>query len=99
MKSYAKSSLIYYIGYVTRRVSKYVKINSANHLYPIFIKVNGNVEEINRNKYLTLVSNESKWKQRKIKIRDLIRSITKNSDDCDKKYMKINLVQITVTSK
>ena len=30
-----------------------------------------------------------KKQRRKIKIRDLIRSITKNSDDYDKKYMKI----------
>ena len=47
-------------------------------------------------KYLTLVpTNESKEKTKKykelwIKIRDLIRSITKHSDDRDEKYMKIN---------
>ena len=52
-------------------------------------------EEINRNKYLTLVlTNESKEKIKKykelwIKIRDLIRSITKKLDDYDEKYMKI----------
>ena len=46
-------------------------------------------------KYLTLVpTNESKEETKKyeelwIKIRDLIRSITKNSDDYDEKYMKI----------
>ena len=51
--------------------------------------------EINGNKYLRLVpTNESKEKIRKygelwIKIRDLIRSITKNSDDYDEIYMKI----------
>ena len=49
----------------------------------------------NKNKYLTLVSiNESKEIRKKYeelwsKIRDLIRSITKNSDDYDKKYMNI----------
>ena len=49
------------------------------------------------NKYLTLVpTNESKEKIRKyeelwIKIRDLIRPITKkNLDDYDEKYMKID---------
>ena len=63
--------------------------------------MNGYFEEINRNKYLTLVpTNESKEKNKKyeemwIKIRDLIRSITKNSDDYDKKYMKLNLIQMT----
>ena len=52
-------------------------------------------EEIDRNKYLTLVpTNESKEKIKKyeelrIKIRDLIRSITKNSDDYEEKYMKL----------
>ena len=75
--------------------SKYVKIYSVNPLYLIFRYMNGYFEEINRNKYLTLVpTNESKEKNKKyeemwIKIRDLIRSITKNSDDYDKKYMKI----------
>ena len=82
-KSY-KNILIYYIGYVTITDSKYVKIYSVNPLYLIFSKVNGYFEEINENKYLTLVSNnESKGKNKKydklwIKIRDLIRSITKN---------------------
>ena len=65
-KSY-KSILIYYIGYATIKDSKYVKIYSENPLNLIFSKVNGYLEEINQNKYLTLVpSNESKkiyvWK-------------------------------------
>ena len=57
--------------------------------------MNGYFEEIHKNKHLTLVStNESKEKIKKYeelwnKIRDLIRSITKNSDDYDEKYMKI----------
>ena len=56
--------------------------------------MNGYFEEINGNKYLTLVpTNESKEKNKKdeelwIKVRALIRSITKNSDDYDEKYMK-----------
>ena len=46
--------------------SKYVKINSVNPLYLIFNKVNGYFEEINGNKYLTLVpTNESKEKIKK----------------------------------
>ena len=75
---------------------EYVKIYSVNPLYLIFIYVNGYFEEINRNKYLTLVpTNESKEKFFKnvlwIKIRDLIWLITKNSDDYDydEKYTKI----------
>ena len=52
-------------------------------------------EEINKIKYLTLVpSNKSKdiikkYEELWCKIRDLISSITKNSDDYHKIYMKI----------
>ena len=82
-KSY-KNVLIYYIGYMTVKDSKYIKINSVNPLYLVINKVNGYSEEINENKYLTLVpTNESKEKIKKyeelwIKIRDLIRSIIEN---------------------
>ena len=48
-------------------------------------KLNGCFEEINRNKYLMLVpSNESKEK-------NSYRSITKNSDHYDEKYVKIKI--------
>ena len=87
--------LIYYIGYVAIKDSKYIKIYSVNPFYLIFRYVNGYFEKINGNKYLTLVpTNESREKIKRyeelwIKIRDLIRSITKSSDDYDEKYMKI----------
>ena len=59
-KSY-KNILIYHIGYVTNKDSKYLEINSINPLYFIVNKVNGYFEEINENKYLMLVTtNESK---------------------------------------
>ena len=93
-KSY-KNILIYYIGYVTIKDLKYLKIHSVNLLYLIFSKVYGYFEKINKSKYLTLVhTNVSKEKIKKyedlwIIIRDLIRSITKNSDDYDEKHMKI----------
>ena len=64
-------------------------------MYPIFGKVSGCFEQFNANKYLTLVpTNESKEKMKKYeelwsKLRDLIRSITKNSNDYLEKYMKI----------
>ena len=57
--------------------------------------MNGYFEENDKNKYLTLVStNENKEKNKKyeeqwIKIRGLIRSITKNSDDYNENYKKI----------
>ena len=58
-----KIILIYYIGYVTIKHSKHVKVYSVNPLYLIFNEVNGFFEEINGNKYLTLVpTNESKKK-------------------------------------
>ena len=64
-KSY-KNILIYYIGHVTIKDSKYVKINGVNSLYLIFSKVNGYSEEMNKNKYLTVVpTNESKEKIKK----------------------------------
>ena len=58
-----KSILIYYIGYITIKGLKYVKINSVNPLYLIFSKMNGYFEEINKSKFLTLVpTNGSKEK-------------------------------------
>ena len=63
-KSY-KNILIYNILYVT--IKKDLKIYSANPLYLIFNKVNRYFEEINGNKYLTVVpTNESKEKIKKI---------------------------------
>ena len=71
------------------RYSKQLKIDSVNLLYLIIIKVNRCFEEIKKSKYLTLVPiNESQEKIKKYqkmwgKIRNLIRSVTKNSDDYD----------------
>ena len=84
-----KNILVYYIGFVTIKDSKYVKINSVNSLYLIFSKINGYFKEINKNKYMRLVpTNESKEVIKKYeelwsKIRDLTGLITKNSDDND----------------
>ena len=74
---------------------EYLKIDSVNLLYLNLSKVKGYFEEINENKYLTLVATSERKKEIKkygelwSKIRDLIRSVTKNSDDYDEKYMKI----------
>ena len=73
--------------------SKYLKINSANPMYLIINKLNGCLEEIDKNKHLTLVpTNESKeiiifFEELGNKIRDLIGSITKKSADYDEKYI------------
>ena len=50
-----KNFLVYYLGFVTIKDSKYVKTNSVNSFDLIFSKMNGYLEEINKNKYLTLV--------------------------------------------
>ena len=76
-------------------ITKARKSYNVNHLYLSFGDVDGYFEEINENKYLTLVpTNEIKEKIKKheklwIKIRDLIRSITKSLNDYDQKYVKI----------
>ena len=49
---------IYYIGYITKKDSDYVNFDSVNSLYLIINEVDGYVEEINGNKYLTLVSTD-----------------------------------------
>ena len=75
--------------------SKYVQTNSVNLLCLIINKANGYYEEVNKNKYLTLIpTNESneltkKYKELWSKIRELIKSRTKKSNDYDKKHMKI----------
>ena len=66
-----------------------------NSLYFISNKLNVYFEEINKGKYLTLVpTTESKeiikiYEEIWSKIRDIIRSVTKNPNDYDEKYMKI----------
>ena len=59
---------------------------------PYFQQSDGYFEEINLNKYLTLIpimKTKKKCEELWIKIRDLIRLITKNSDNYDEKYMKM----------
>ena len=91
-----KNILIYDIGYMTNQRLEILKNQQCkNPLYLIIGKVNGYSKQINRNKYLTLVStNKSKEMVKKYKdlwskIKDFIREITKNSDDYDEKYVKI----------
>ena len=58
--------------------------------------MNGYFEEILKSKYLTLVPTNKikinkKYEELWSKIGALIRSLTKNSDDYDEKYIKIKL--------
>ena len=88
MKSHTKIFL-----FIT--LDRWQLINSVNHLCVIINKTNRCIEESNGNKYLTLVSTDErretveKYEELWNKIRDLIRSITDNSDNYDEKYMKI----------
>ena len=94
-KKPSKNILIYYIGYVTLKDRRYIKINSVNPLYFIINEINGWIEESNGNKYLTLVfTYESKDIMKKFEelwsiIRDLNRLKAYSSNDYDEKYMKI----------
>ena len=47
-----------YTGYRTMQDFNYVEINSVNCLYLIINEVDGCIEKINGNKYLTLVSTD-----------------------------------------
>ena len=61
----------------------------------IINKINGYIEESNENKYLKLVPTAeskdmlNKYEELWCKIRDLIKSLTYNSDNYDEKYIKI----------
>ena len=57
-KKLHKNIDIYYIGFITVKDSDYVNINSVNSLYLIINEAGGCIEEINGNKYLTLVSTD-----------------------------------------
>ena len=101
MDEKSNKNIFYYVRYVKIKDSKYVKIYSINpfftilFLYLIFSNVNEYFEENNGIKYLRLVADNDikeeirKYKELWIEIRDLTRSVTKNSDDFDEKYMKI----------
>ena len=95
MRSHTKIFLFAYLLHWIYDNQKRPKICNVNPLYLIFGEVNGYFEEINGNTYSTLVpTNESKVKYKKYgelwsEIIDLIRSITKKSDDYDENYIKI----------
>ena len=57
-KKSCQNIVIYYIGYITIKNLNYVKYNSLNPSYFIIDKANGNIEERNKSKYLTLVSSD-----------------------------------------
>ena len=93
-KSYKKSD-IFYIGYITMKDSDYVKINSENPLYLIIGEVDGYFEEININKYLTLVSTDknkevlTKYIELCDNIKNSIEKINNQSGEYGKDFMKL----------
>ena len=97
-----KNVLVYYIGCGTVKNLSCVTINSVNLLYVIIDKLNGYIEETNGNKYLTLVpideNKETLKKSEELwnKIRGLVRSITNNTENYGKKYMKTHLLPMMI---
>ena len=92
-KSY-RNILIYYIGYVAIKDLKYIKIDSVNPFCLVFSNVNGYFVKVNGIKYLTLVPNNGSKRKNMYdglwtKFTDLVRLITKKSDDYFEKYMNI----------
>ena len=77
-----KNILIYYIAYMTIKDSKYVKTNIVNPLYLMLNNMSG---------YFKKIKNTKKYEKFWIKTRDLIRSVTKKSDDYHEKCVKIKL--------
>ena len=75
--------------------SDYVKINSVNSLYLIVNEVDGYFKEINRNKYLTLVSTDKNKEVFTIYtelwdgIKNFIENINTKSGKYGKDFMKI----------
>ena len=75
--------------------SKYVNINSVNPLSLIINEVDGYVEEINENKYLTLVFTDknkkilTKYAELSDGIKDSIEKINNKSSEYGKDFMKI----------
>ena len=86
---------IYYIVYITVKESEYVNTNSVNPLYLIINEVDGYVEEINGNKYLTLVSTDknkevlTKYTELWDGIKNSIEKINNKSGEYGKDFMKI----------
>ena len=80
---------------MTVKILSYEAIISVNSLYLIIDKINGYIEESNRNKYLALVPpvewNDTLKKYEELwgKLRDFNRSMINNFDNYDEKYMKI----------
>ena len=93
-KSY-KNILVCHIG--TVKYLGYPTNNNVNPLYLIINQMNGYIEESNWNKCLRLNFYDGskdtlmRYEELLNKIKYLIRSITNNSDDYDKKYMKIKV--------
>ena len=86
---------IYYIGYITVKDSKYVNINSVNPLYLVINEVDGYFEEINGNKYLTLVSTDknkevlTKYTELWDEIKNSIKKINNKLFEYGKDFIKI----------
>ena len=94
-KKSCKNISIYYIGYITKKDSKYIYIHSVNPLYIIIGEVDGCIEEKNGYKYLTLASTDEnkkvleKYTKLWNKIKSLIEKMNGKPGEYKKDYMKI----------
>ena len=90
-KKLYKNIDIYHIGYITVKDSDYVKINSVNPLYLIINEVDGYFEEINGNKYLTLVSTDKNKEvlTKYTELWDIIKNSIEKIDNKSGEYGKI----------
>ena len=94
-KKSCKNIHIYYIGYITVKDSDYGKINTVNPLYLIINEVDGYFEEINGNKYLTLISTDknkevlTKYTELWYEIKNSIEKIDNKSGEYRKDFMKV----------
>ena len=86
MRSHTEIYYIYCIEYMTIKDLSYIKIYGANLLYLIINKINRYIDEINGNKYWTLVPTNGskdilkKYEKLWTKKRDHDKTITNKSD-------------------
>ena len=86
---------IYYVGHITIKDCIYVNVDSVNPLYIIIDEVDGSIEEINRNKYLTFATTDKnekvleKYTELWNKTKVLFKKINDKPGKYEKDYMKI----------
>ena len=87
------SNDVYYIGYITKKPQW--NVNSVNPLYLMISKIKGHFEEVDRDKYLIISSDNGDIMQKYQEVFDGIKEIIKKINyysypiKCDDNYLKI----------